>query len=210
MNLVLFGGTGGLGSKLGPLLQKKYNVISVGSKDVNLESENEVKHFFEATDCDILVNMSVINTDGFVHKIKTEDMDKQIEVNVKGTIRLLKHALPNMRLKKYGRIILFSSILATRTVMGTSLYSASKCFIDSLARTCALENANYGITCNSVRLGYFDGGLSYRITKDLLAKIIQEIPFKRLGKIEEICNCISFIIDTEYLTGSHLTISGGL
>jgi len=210
MNLVLFGGTGGLGSKLVPLLQKKYNVISVGSKDVNLESENEVRHFFATTDCDILVNMSVINTDGFVHKIKTEDMDKQIEVNVKGTIRLLKYAIPNMRFKKYGRIILFSSILAVRAVMGTSLYSASKCFIDSLARTCALENASYGVTCNSVRLGYFDGGLSYKINGDVLDKIIQEIPLKRLGKIEEIYKCINFIIDTEYLTGSNLHISGGL
>lgn len=211
--IALFGGTGGIGLELKKKLDKKYNVLSLGSKDVNIVSKIEVEKFFEDNDCDIIINLSCYNYDSFLHKYtqeKQEELEKQLDVNVKGTVNIVSSCLKNMRHKKYGRIILASSILSEKVVPGTSIYSASKSFIESIARTCAIENINHNITCNSIQMGYFDGGLTYKIPENIREKIIQEIPSKRLGTIDELYNTIEFVINTPYINGTNIKINGGL
>jgi NAD(P)-dependent dehydrogenase (short-subunit alcohol dehydrogenase family) len=95
-------------------------------------------------------------------------------------------------------------------VPGTSVYSASKAFIDSLVKTVTLENLSKGITCNSIQLGYFDAGMAHRIPERIKRNIVSKIPLKRFGKMEELCDTIEFLMKTEYISGTSIRINGGI
>lgn len=209
--IALFGGSGGLGSQLSPLLSEKYNVISLSSKDLDVRNLGDVSSFFEKNEVDIVINLSGYNSDGFVHKISDQvEIDKMIDINIKGTINIVSSALGKMREKKYGRIILISSVLSKKVVPGTSLYTGSKSFIDSIVKTTSVENIGKGITSNSLQLGYFDGGMCHRLPEKFVDGIRNSIGLKRWGSIEELHNAIEFLINTEYITGQNINISGGI
>jgi NAD(P)-dependent dehydrogenase (short-subunit alcohol dehydrogenase family) len=115
-----------------------------------------------------------------------------------------------MREQRFGRIIIASSITVDRNVMGTGVYAASKAYMENLVKTISIENASTGITANCIQLGYMDGGLTYTLSPDFIETIVKSIPAKRLGKPEEIANTIKYLIDTEYVNGSTIKITGGL
>jgi NAD(P)-dependent dehydrogenase (short-subunit alcohol dehydrogenase family) len=208
--VALFGATGGLGSQLLPLLQKKYNVIALGSADVNITDYDQVKQIFDINNIDIVINLSGYNSDSFAHKINNDQLNKQIDINIKGTVNVVTNCLSKMREQQFGRIILVSSVLADHPVMSTSIYSGCKGFVDSFTKTVALENANKNINCNSLQLGYFDGGLTYKIPETFRDTIKNNIPAKRWGMIEELYNTIDYLIETGYITGQNINISGGI
>jgi len=211
--ITLFGGTGGLGSQLVPLLKEHYSIIAVGSKDVDVTNYAAVQSFFNTNEVDILINLSGYNYDSFLHKY-TEDsyseVLKQIDINIKGTINVTSCALPQMREKQYGRIVLLSSVLADHPVISTSIYSGCKGFVDSFTKTVALENIGKNVTCNSLQLGYFDGGLTYKIPESFRETIKNNIPAKRWGSIQELYNTVDYLIKTSYITGQNINISGGI
>ena len=163
-------------------------------------------------------------TGGLGQKIK-KLLEKEYNVSVVGSsldvtdfralqkwfhVNLLSACLPKMRERGFGRIIMVSSVLASKPVVGTGVYSATKAFIDNLTKTVALENVNKGITCNSIQLGYFDAGMAHRIPKNIQEKIKQKIPLKRFGTIKELYSTIQYLINTEYVTGTSLKINGGI
>jgi NAD(P)-dependent dehydrogenase (short-subunit alcohol dehydrogenase family) len=211
--VALFGASGGLGKQLLPLLQTKYNVIGISSSDIDVTNFIQVNKFFETNDIDIVINLSGYNFDTFSHKINDETLnqvDKQIDVNIKGTINVVSNCLNKMREQQFGRIILVSSVLADHPVISTSIYAGCKGFVDSFTKTVALENANKNINCNSLQLGYFDGGLTYKIPETFRDSIRNNIPAKRWGMITELYNTIDYLIETGYITGQNLNISGGI
>jgi len=215
MKIVIFGGTGGLGSGVTTLLNKfeNYEITSIGSKDVDITNFEDVKKFFINKSFDVVINLSGFNFDTFVHKISPDNYDKiekQIDINVKGTINIISNCLPNMRENNFGRIITASSVLAEKPVVSTSVYSGCKGFIDSFTKTVALENANKNITCNSLQLGYFEAGLTWKIPQEFREILINEIPIKRLGTLTELSNTIKYLIDTQYVTGTNIKINGGI
>jgi NAD(P)-dependent dehydrogenase (short-subunit alcohol dehydrogenase family) len=115
-----------------------------------------------------------------------------------------------MREQKYGRIILISSVLADHPVISTGVYAGCKGFVDSLVKTAALENAGKDINCNSIQLGYFDGGLTYKIPEEFRENIKNNIPAKRWGTIKELFNTVEYLIEVGYITGQNINISGGI
>ena len=210
--VVIFGGTGGIGSSVVKLLNN-YDITALGSKDVNVSNFQDVKQFFNANTYDIVINLSGINYDVFIHKIDEEhldDINKQIDVNIKGNINIISNCLSSMRENNYGRIITISSVLAEKPVVSTAVYSGCKGFIDSFVKTVALENANKNVSCNSIQLGYFDAGLTYKIPEEFRDTIQNSIPMKRWGTIEELVNLIEFLIQTPYVTGTNIKINGGI
>jgi NAD(P)-dependent dehydrogenase (short-subunit alcohol dehydrogenase family) len=210
--VVIFGGSGGLGKQVSKLMEG-YNIISLGSKDVDVTNFLQVKNFFDNNKIDIVLNLSGVNVDCFIHKItesKLDDVNKQINVNIKGNINIISNCLPHMRLNKFGRIITISSVLAKKPVVSTGVYSGCKGFIDSFVKTVALENASHNISCNSIQLGYFDGGLTYRIPESFRQSVIDSIPTKRWGSIEELKNTIEYLINTPYVTGTNIKINGAI
>jgi NAD(P)-dependent dehydrogenase (short-subunit alcohol dehydrogenase family) len=210
--IVVFGGTGGLGSEVINLL-KNYNITAIGSKDVDISNFYEVETFFKENSYDIVINLAGINYDVFIHKINETHLDKinkQLDVNIKGTINIISNCLPAMRENNYGRIITISSVLAEKPVISTGVYSGCKGFIDSFVKTVAIENANKNISCNSIQLGYFDAGLTYKIPEQFRNDIQNNIHMKRWGTIEELANLIEFLIQTPYITGTNIKINGGI
>lgn len=211
--VVLFGSTGGLGSQLKSFLDKDYNVIGIGSKDIDVTNYELVKQFFDINDVDIVINLSGYNYDSFIHKYNDKNIDqikKQVDINVIGTINIVSCCISKMRSKKFGRIILASSVLAEHPVISTSIYAGCKGFVDSLTKTIAIENADKNINCNSLQLGYFDGGLTHKISNDFKEVIKTNIPSKRWGTIEELYNTVKYLIETPYITGQNINISGGI
>ena len=211
--IVVFGGTGGLGSKLIPFLEKKYDVTSVGSKNVDITSFSEVQKYFNENDFDIVLNMSGSKYDVFLSKIKDDDqqdINKMIDVNIKGNINIVSSCLPKMIEKKYGRIISISSVFSELNVPKNSIYCASKAFVDRFISNANKENVKFGITCNTIQLGYWDGGMCYRVDEKYQEMAKEKIGLKRWGKIEELYNTIDYIIENEYVSGTNLRIDGGL
>lgn len=211
--IVVFGATGGLGVKLIPLLKEKYQVIALSSKDIDVTSLKQIKDFFNANDIDIVLNMSGKKYDMFLSNITENDTDEinsMIDVNLIGNINILAGCLPQMIEKQYGRVIAISSIFSRLNIPKNSIYCASKAFVDRLISVANRENIKYGITCNSIQLGYWDGGMCYRIEEKYQQIAKSKIGLKRWGTIKELYNTINYIIDNEYVCGSNLQIDGGV
>jgi len=211
--IAVFGGSGGLGKKLIPFLEQKYEVISLSSKDVDVTNFDEVVDFFNKNKIFIVLNISGKNYDTYLSKINNDNLNNIndiIDVNIKGNINILSGCLPKMIENKWGRVITISSVLSDLTIPKTSIYSASKSFTEKLINIANKENVKFGITCNTIQLGYWDGGMCNKIDKKQQELIKNNIGLKRWGKTDELYNTINYIIDNEYFCGSTIKINGGL
>ena len=211
--VLIVGGSGGLGSQVVELMSPNFKLTSVSSKDFDIRDINECENFFMDKKFDVIINFAGLNYDTFIHKINSKNIDsiqKILDVNINGTINLVSTALKNMRENKYGRIILISSVLSEKNVVGTGVYSSCKSFIDKFVKNVSLENIKHGVTANTIQLGYFDGGMTYKIPQEYLEPIKKTIGLERFGRIDELINTINFIINNEYVTGINLKLDGGL
>ena len=210
--IVIVGGTGGLGKQLTPKLSD-YKTVALSSSDLDVRDQQSVLAYFKNNPADIVINLSGSNKDSVIHKLgphNQESVDNQIDINIKGNLNILSACLPSMRENGYGRVIMMSSVLAENPVIGTGVYSGCKGFLDSLAKTVAVENMLKNITCNTIQLGYFDGGLTYNIPEEFRNQILETIPAKRWGTIEELENVVRFIINTPYVNGTNIKVNGGI
>lgn len=207
--ILLFGGTGGLGIKLAEELKDGFDCTIIGSSICDVTNEDKVKNFIEANKFDIIIYLSVKNIDGLLHKQSNDNVKEQLDVNIFGLLNVLRYATPKFKEQSFGRIIYISSILSERPIRGTGIYSASKAFCDNIIKTYSLENSRYGITANSIQLGYFEGGLTEKVPPEILENVIKSIPLKRLGTSREFANVVKTLIHTEYINGTKLSITGG-
>lgn len=210
MKILVVGGTGGIGTKLVPMLSKEYEVESVGSKVFNLNDSSQMASYLAESNPDVIVNAAGISSDGFLHKAFSDDTAKQVSVNAIGSANLLKAALPIMRNNNKGNIIFLSSVLSREIVMGAGIYSATKAFIETLVRVSAMENARKNVRINALRLGYMDAGMKDTISSDMLERIKASIPLGTFGSIDNIALAIKFLIEADYVTGTMIDITGGL
>jgi NAD(P)-dependent dehydrogenase (short-subunit alcohol dehydrogenase family) len=211
--IVVFGGTGGIGTKLTPYLEEKYQVTSIGSKDIDITSFEEVKNFFSTNSFEVVLNLSGVKYDVFLNEINESDLkeiDRMINVNIKGNINIISNCLPKMIENNFGRIISISSVFAEMNVPKNSIYCASKAFVDRFISNANRESIRYGVTCNTIQLGYFDGGMCYRVDEKYQQRAKEKIGLKRWGRIDELYNTINYIVENEYVCGSKLRIDGGL
>lgn len=207
--VLLFGGTGGLGKQLIKEIESKYECISVGSKECDVTDENKVKDVIETNKPNIIIYLSAKNIDGLLHNQSSDSINNQLNVNINGFLNVLRYSTKIMRDGNYGRVIYISSVLSKNPIRGTGIYSASKAFCDNLIKTYSLENSKYGITSNSIQLGYFEGGLTDKVPTEIIDGVVSKIPLKRLGKVTEMANLIDVIINTEYINGTNISITGG-
>lgn len=208
--ILIFGGSGGIGKQLSHhMTNNNYNVISLSSKDVDVTEDNAVSSIFDIhSDVYGVINLVGVNYDGFAHKLDMESVRKMVDINVIGTVNISKHALIKMRKNNNGRIIHISSILSEKSINGTSIYSATKGFMDTFTKNISLENISKGVTCNSIRLGYFDAGMTYRLPYKIQNIIKEKIGLGRLGNIEELYSLIDMLFNNQYISGQNINISG--
>ena len=212
MKCLIIGGSGGIGRQLSVLLEKKFqwDVTPLSSKDLDVTSFHSVDKFFDDHNFDIVVHLATKNHNAFCHKIEKETLKDQIDVNVFGATTVAASCLKMMRRNSFGRLIFASSILSEKPEVGTSVYSASKSYVETLCRVASIENASKNITVNSIQLGYIDAGMLYEIPSNMLERIKSDIPMGRWGSVDEVSNIVKLLSDNEYITGTIIKMAGGL
>lgn len=208
--ILVFGGRGGLGSKVCPLLAQYFEVHALGRQSVNILDPEAVEAFVAAHNPQCVLNMVVHNEDSTIQNLAPDVQDRMIDTNVRGGLNILRASIKHFRIAGRGSYIYTSSLLSRRPVRGAGLYSASKAFHDNLVQTAALENAKYNIVCNSIQLGYFDGGLTYKLPEKIRTQLTERIPCQRLGTPEDLACTILMMHKARYMTGAHIDLSGGI
>ena len=188
----------------------KIIVTDLSSKEsiVNLAQEGEACF----GQIDILINNAGITADNLFLRMKDEDWDKVININLSASMRLTRQVIKGMLKRKYGRIIFITSIVGYTGNPGQTNYSASKSALVGLTKSIALEVAARGITCNLIAPGFISTPMTDKLTNEQKSKIIDNIPVKRLGRVEDISNGCVFLSSDEasFITGTTLHINGGM
>lgn len=194
----------------------KYGVQSLIIKaDVSNaeEVDNVVKKAIEKFGkIDVLVNNAGITRDTLLMRMKEEDFDKVIEVNLKGTFLVTKAVTPYMMKRRNGRIVNLSSVVGVTGNAGQSNYSASKAGIIGFTKSVAKELASRNIRANAVAPGFIDTDMTSVLSNDVKENINAQIPIKRMGTAREIANVVYFLGSEEssYITGQVINVDGGM
>jgi len=159
----------------------------------------------------VLINCAGISYNSFAHKADVEKWSEVLNVNVVGTFNVIRHLLPIMREQNFGRIVNFSSVVASLPAPGVSAYAASKSALIGLSKSLAVENASKGITVNNINLGYADIGMGVEQAPVSYQKSMKErIPSGVFCPPEDIFETVKYLIKTEYINGSSIDLNGGL
>ena len=178
-------------------------------EQVNKMCDEIVKKFGKI---DILVNNAGIVRDKSFVKMTPQMWNEVLSVNLDGTFYCTKAVIEGMLERKYGRIVNISSVIGRMGNRGKANYAASKAGIIALTQTLAKEFANKGITVNAVAPGFIETDMLKGIPKEIMDKILAQIPLGRLGKTSEIAGAVAYLVseDGDYITGQVLDINGGL
>ena len=185
-------------------------VTNLSSKESILALANEAETIHGRID--ILINNAGITADNLFLRMKDEDWDKVININLSAGMRLTRQVIKGMLKRKYGRIIFISSIVGYTGNAGQSNYSASKSALVGLTKSIALEVASRGITCNLIAPGFISTPMTDKLTDEQKNKMIVNIPVNRLGKVEDISSGCVYLSSDEasFVTGTTLHINGGM
>lgn len=180
-------------------------------KHVDVTSEESIIDFIKSTNLTniTLINVAGVTLAGMAHKTDVDKFERTLQTNTTGTFNMIRHVLPLMREQNYGRIINISSVVPQIGTPGNVAYAASKAALWGMSKVVAIENATKGITSNCLNLGYCSVGMVETIPQDVLAKIIESIPQKKLCDPRNITNAIDFLIASDYVTGTQIDINGG-
>ena len=161
---------------------------------------------------DILVNNAGITKDGLAIRLKDEDWQQVLDVNLTACFRLCRSALKAMMKRRYGRIINISSVVGTTGNPGQANYCASKAGMVGLSKALALEVASRGITVNCVAPGFIESDMTTVLPDTVKEKILSNVPLTRMGTPQEIATAVAYLASTEasYITGHTLHINGGM
>ena len=185
-------------------------VTDLSDKNDVMSLANEAEKTFGSID--ILINNAGITADGLLLRMKDEDWDKVIDINLSSSMRLTRQVIRGMIKRKYGRIIFISSIVGYTGNAGQSNYSASKSALSGLTKSIAAEVASRGITCNLIAPGFISTPMTDKLSEDQKNNIIKNIPIDRLGKPSDISSGCLYLSSNEasFVTGTTLHINGGM
>jgi 3-oxoacyl-[acyl-carrier protein] reductase len=161
---------------------------------------------------DVLVANAGISIDGLLLRIKDEDFDRVLNVNLRGAVASARAAIKVMMRAKTGRVIFVSSVVGEMGNPGQTTYAASKAALLGVAKSLAKEYASRGITVNAVTPGYVDTDMTSSMTGEAREKTVAGIPLGRTGTAREIAAAIAYLASDEaaYVTGQALRVNGGM
>ena len=161
---------------------------------------------------DILVNNAGITKDGLIMKMKEEDFDSVLNVNLKGTFNTIRHSARQMLRQKSGKIINISSVSGILGNAGQANYAASKAGVIGLTKTMARELGSRGITVNAIAPGFVDTEMTGVLSEEIRDNACRQIILGRFGKPEDIANVAVFLASdkADYITGQVISVDGGM
>jgi 3-oxoacyl-[acyl-carrier protein] reductase len=160
---------------------------------------------------DILVNNAGIARSNVLARLKDEQWDEVLNVDLKGIFYCIQAVIPTMMKQRSGKIVSISSIYGRIGAIGDVNYAAAKSGIVGLTKTVARELARYNINVNAIMPGLVDTPLLRGIPEKYLKPMIEEVPLKRIGRPEDIANVVAFLAseDASYMTGAIVEVTGG-
>jgi 3-oxoacyl-[acyl-carrier protein] reductase len=236
-NALVTGATGGLGSSIAKALAKQGAKLILSStkeerlqelaKEIggdikyiacNLSNAAEVDALFDKAEelaggqIDILVCNAGITKDNVILRMKDEDFDQVIDVNLKSTFILNRNAIKKMMRRKYGRIINIASVVGVTGNPGQANYVASKAGMIGMTKSMAQEVASRGITINCVAPGFIQSPMTDVLNDNQREVILNKIPAGKMGEASDIAKGVAFLAsdDASYITGHTLHINGGM
>ena len=161
---------------------------------------------------DVLVNNAGITKDMLIMRMKKEDFEAVINVNLIGTFNVTKNVIPYMMKQRSGKIINLSSVVGISGNAGQANYSASKAGIIGFTKSLAKELGSRNILVNAVAPGFIQTDMTDVLKDEVKEEISKNIPLKRMGTVQDVANVIKFLAsdDSSYITGQVINIDGGM
>ena len=184
---------------------------------LNVADPENVKEVFDSIvkefkPLDILVNNAGITKDGLFVRMKEDDWDRVLAVNLKGSFLCGQQAAKQMMKQRQGTIVNIASIVGVMGNAGQANYSASKAGLIGLTKTMARELAPRNITVNAVAPGFIDTEMTRVLDEKIKDKLIEQIPLSRLGLPDDIAHSVAFLVSdrSSYITGQVINVNGGM
>ena len=226
-NVIITGATRGIGREIALTLAKNGANIAINYRNFNSELEaliNEIKSFGVDVDnfvkevkshfkiIDVLVNNAGITKDGLILRMKEEDFDDVLDVNLKGTFNTTKFVSSIMVRQKCGKIINISSVVGISGNSGQCNYAASKAGVIGFSKSVARELSSRNINVNVIAPGYINTDMTKNLPDKIKEEVIKSIPMKRIGEPKEVANLVLFLSSnlSDYITGQVINVDGGM
>ncbi|OBR96405.1 MULTISPECIES: 3-oxoacyl-[acyl-carrier-protein] reductase [Clostridium] len=199
---------------IGEIKERGSEAIAVqGDVSVFEDAKNIMKQAVDTFGrIDVLVNNAGITRDGLILRMKEEDFDKVIEVNLKGAFNCIRHVSPIMVKQKSGKIISISSVVGVTGNAGQVNYSAAKAGIIGITKSTARELASRGINVNAVAPGFIKTDMTEVLSDKVKDATLNNIPLKKFGSAENVANVVAFLASSsaDYVTGQVINVDGGM
>ncbi len=183
----------------------------------DLSEADEVRHLCGEVQkklggVDILINNAGISHSQVLWKQELEDWNRLMALNLTAPFLMMRHLVPGMRSRSFGRIVNISSVVAQMGVFGATAYGASKAGLIGLGASAAKELVSKGITVNTIALGYMEEGMIKALGASAQEEIVQKIPAHRWGETAELAALIDYLTSEKaaYFTGQTVHLNGGL
>ena len=209
MKAVVVGAKGGIGRVIVEHL-RDYEVVELDVDTCDLRDDSSVAAALQGTGgFDVLVHAAGVSRDAVVWKLPVDDWDLVHDVNLRGAFLLLRHAIPILRERGGGSIVLIGSINGSRGKRGTSAYSASKAGLLGLARSVAREVGRFGIRVNVVEPGWVRTPLTESYPPDLREAALAETALGELVEPSDVAEVVAFLAKAKRITGQVFRVDAG-
>ena len=234
--ILITGASGGIGRALSDVFIKaKCQVIFTSSDELKLENlrkdfgNNHLYYFLDLSnsnslsenikkitdknkDIEILINNAGITNDNLILRMKKDQWDDVININLNSNFNIIKSIIPNMIKNKKGRIIGITSVVAFTGNPGQANYTASKSGMIAMYKSLALEVAQRNININLIAPGFIESPMTSKLSENQKNTIMDKIPMKRFGSPYDVANLAIFLTSdyASYITGQTFHVNGGM
>ena len=236
INIILTGATGGIGSSILEILNNvNANIIASGTNSIKLEklkekfnkvefkkfdisNHSEIEKFIEECNdffenkIDVLINNAGITSDNLAIRMKDEEWNKVININLTSSFLLSKYAIKKMLKNKRGKIINITSVVGHTGNIGQSNYAASKSGLIGMSKSLAQEYGKKNININCISPGFIKSEMTDKISEDYKQILQSKISLERFGLPEDVANAVVFLSSnlSNYITGETIHVNGGM